>query len=622
MCLSANGTGLASDANAFDVSAFLKTLTHSPGVYRMCNEAGEVLYVGKARSLRNRLKGYFRAITQLLPKTRLLMAATQSVEITVTHTEIEALLLENNLIKEHQPRYNILLRDDKSFPYIHCSSDSRFPRFSFYRGSRKRRGRLFGPFASASATRETLNQLYKLFRIRQCDDHFFNHRTRACLQYQIKRCSAPCVGFINEPDYADNVRHGLMFLEGRSEHMIAELARSMETASDALQFELAARYRDQIASLRLIQTRQYVAGLRSDLDVIAVQTANEIAVVSLMSIRNGHNLGARTLTPLHAAHASPQELLAAFIPQYYLNATAPKGIPPEIVIDHALIDAGWLSDALGAVAGHKVQISTAVRGMRDRLLRMANDNARLAITQRQQHSSHFSKRFKALQQALGLASQPCRIECFDISHTSGNLTVAACVVFGLEGPIKSDYRRFNLEPATAGDDYAAMREVLHRRYKRLKQQHGKHPDMVLVDGGKGQLKQALLALDALQIDDLLVGAVAKGARRKPGLETLYFAHAESGIALPADSPALHLIQHIRDEAHRFAISGHRQRRRKSSSASVLECIPNVGPKRRQRLLQAFGGLQGVMRAGVEDLARIDGISKGIAKTIYETLHKT
>ena len=496
-----------------------------------------------------------------------------------------------------------------------------FPRFALYRGNHKCSGRLFGPFANVSATRETLNQLYKLFRIRQCNDTFFKNRSRACLQYQINRCSAPCVGFITEKNYADSVRYGLMFLEGRSEHMITELVRKMECASTALQFESAARYREQIASLRMIQTRQYVTSLRRDLDVIAVQIANGIAVVSLMLIRNGHHLGARTLTPVHATHATPPELLAAFIPQYYLNPASPKNIPLEILVNSGVNDANWLVDALSKVAGHKVKISTTERGMRGRLLRMANENAKLAITQRQQLGNQFSSRFKALQQALGWSSPLYRIECFDISHTSGNLTVGSCVVFGLEGPIKSDYRRFNLEPSVAGDDYAAMREVLYRRYKRLKQQHGNIPDICLVDGGKGQLKQALQVLEEFPIDGLLVGAVAKGAGRKPGLETLYFSHAARKVVLPADSPALHLVQHIRDEAHRFAITGHRQRRRQSSSTSVLEHIPQIGPKRRQRLLQAFGGLQGVTRAGVEDLMRIEGISHDIAGAIYDTLHK-
>ena len=612
---------MIADNYPLDTDTFLQTLTATPGVYRMYNKAGELLYVGKARSLRNRLSSYFREPDRLLPKTRSLMSHTVSVEITATHTETEALLLENNLIKAHRPRYNIVLRDDKSFPYIYCSTHDRFPRLAFYRGSRKRRGRFFGPFASAAATRETLNQLHKLFRIRQCEDAFFNNRTRPCLQYQIQRCTAPCVGFIRPEDYADDVRHALMFLEGRSEKMIEELVQRMDTAAKELQFESAAQYRDKIANLRMVQSRQYVSGTYGDLDAVAVQVRDGLAVVSLLLIRNGQNLGTQTVIPHHAAGAEPTELLGAFIPQYYLNISQTERIPREILISESLPDAELLSAVLSDASGHKVQIRSSLRGDRSGFMRMAVENAELAIAQRLLNRTRLGERFQALQQALGLTTLPMRIECFDISHTGGESPVGSCVVFGPDGMVKSDYRRFNLSVPKAGDDYAAMREVLYRRYKRLKQHEAKLPDLLLVDGGKGQLKQAVLVLDELQLGNVLACAVAKGVTRKPGLEILYLANKTEPLVLPADSPALHLIQQIRDEAHRFAITGHRLRRRQSRGRSVLEQIPGIGPKKRQRLLQKFGGLQGVSRAGVEDLIRITGISNDLAEAIHDAFRR-
>jgi excinuclease ABC subunit C len=600
----------------FDSAAFLGTLTGQSGVYRMLDSGAQVLYVGKARNLKKRVASYFRAAEQLPPKTRALMRHTVSVEVTATHTETEALLLENNLIKEHRPRYNIVLRDDKSFPYIYLSTDEEFPRLAFHRGARRGKGRYFGPFASAGATRETLNLLQKLFMVRQCESSFFRNRSRPCLQYQIKRCTAPCVGLVDEARYADDVRHAVMFLEGKSEAMIEELVARMEKASQTRDYEAAARYRDQIVSLRRVQERQYISGAKGDIDVVAARIRDGMGVVQLFVVRNGHSLGTRTITPRHVAGADARDILQAFLPQYYLNAAANRPIPAEILVSEPIDDVEILEAALSDVAERRVSVRHRVRGNRARWLQMANTNAELVLDQRLADRASLRERFDALQDALDFDEVPGRIECFDVSHSAGEATVAACVVFEAEGPVKSDYRRFNIKDVTPGDDYAAMHQALKRRYTRLRKEEAKMPDLLIIDGGKGQLAQARSVLDELQLDDLEVLGVAKGSTRKPGLEQLFKADSERPILLAGESVALHLIQQIRDEAHRFAITGHRARRTRARKTSVLEQIPGIGAKRRQRLLSEFGGLQGVARAGIEDLARVHGISRALATDIY------
>jgi excinuclease ABC subunit C len=605
----------------FDFDAFLETLTNQSGVYRMLDRRGQVLYVGKARSLKKRVASYFRASEQLEPKTRALMSHSTSVEVTVTHTETEALLLENNLIKEHRPRYNIVLRDDKSFPYIYLATKDAFPRLAFHRGPQKRPGRYFGPYAGAGAVRETLGLLQKLFLVRQCEDSFFRNRSRPCLQYQIKRCTAPCVGLVDEASYADDVRHAVMFLEGKSEEMIDELVARMEAASKSLGYERASHYRDQIVSLRRVQERQYISGARGDIDVIAARSRDGIAVVQLFVVRSGASLGTKTLQPRHVAGADSGEILRAFLPQYYLNAKAARRIPAEILVSEPVEDMELLTEALSQQAGRKISLRHRVRGERARWLEMANTNADLALEQRLAHRASLRDRFEALQDVLELDEPPARIECFDVSHSAGEATVASCVVFESDGAVKSDYRRFNIKDVAAGDDYAAMNQALKRRYTRLRKEEGKIPDLLLIDGGKGQLAEALVVLDELQLDNVAVVAVAKGSTRKPGFEQLFIGGRTLPVMLGADSSALHLVQQIRDEAHRFAITGHRARRSRSRKTSVLEQIPGVGAKRRQRLLAEFGGLQGVARAGVEDLTRVNGISTALAQEIYEAFRE-
>ncbi len=607
-------------AAVFDPKEFLKTLTSRPGVYRMVDAAERVIYVGKARNLKKRLSSYFRKNISS-PKTRSMVTQIRRVDITITHTENEALILENNLIKELKPRYNILLRDDKSYPYIYLSSHHKHPRLSSYRGARSGQGRYFGPYPSAGAVRETLNLMQKLFLVRQCEDSFYGNRSRPCLQYQIKRCSAPCTGLISEQRYQEDVRHAEMFLEGKSSAVIDDLVKRMKTASQALEFELAARYRDQIASLRRVQERQYVSGAGGNLDVIAATVKNGIGCVQVFFIRDGRNLGNKTWFPRHTDNSDTAELLAAFLPQYYLSGGSRcREIPPDILLNRPLEEGEWLAGVLTTQAGHKVKIRHRLRGERARWVQLAEANAVGALESNLAGKANMRNRFEALQEALELDELPQRIECFDISHTAGELPVGACVVFDLNGPVKSDYRRFNIRNITPGDDYAALEQVLSRRYTRIKKGEGKLPDVLIIDGGKGQITQADKVLEELQITGITVLGIAKGPARKPGQETLFLSGQEQPLILQGDSAALHLIQQLDGEAHRFAITGHRQRRGKARSTSVLEGIAGLGPKRRRQLLQQFGGLQEVARAGVEDLTRIHGISRALAQRIYDNFH--
>ncbi len=604
---------------SFDIKAFVQSLPESPGVYRMLDMRNEIIYVGKALNLKKRVSSYFSR-SDGSPKTRALVTHIDRIEITTTHTETEALILENNLIKQHKPRYNVLLRDDKSYPYIFLSTQQEYPRLSLQRGARKQKGRYFGPYPNAGAVRETLNMLQKLFQIRQCEDSFFSNRSRPCLQYQIKRCSAPCTQLITTEAYSDDVRHATMFLEGKNRSVIDELVGKMDLAAEQLVYEKAAQYRDQIAALRVVQEKQYVSNGKGNIDVISAVTQNGVGCVEVFYIREGHNLGNKSFFPQHTHNATAAEVLAAFLPQFYLAKEGATEIPSQVIINHKLDDIELLQAVLSSKVGRQVAMSHRVRAERSRWLAMATANAEQNLARYINTKSNTMQRFIALQEALQLDTIPQRMECFDISHTSGEQTVASCVVFNHEGALKSDYRRFNIEGITGGDDYAAMNQALMRRYTRLKEGEGRLPDILFVDGGKGQVREAEKVLEELKVSGIHLIGVAKGRARKAGEETLYISGDGREIHLPADSAALHLIQQIRDEAHRFAITGHRARRAKAQKTSVLEGIPGVGAKRRRQLLQQFGGLQGVSRAGVEDLSNIKGISGELAQRIYDIFH--
>jgi len=598
----------------FDPKSFLKTLAALPGVYRMLDERGRVLYVGKARDLRRRVASYFRE-SQPSAKTRSLVAHVRAIEVTITHTETEALILENTLIKEHQPRYNILLRDDKGYPYIHLSDDD-FPRLALHRGAKRAPGRYFGPYPSAGAIRDTLNFLQKVFRLRQCEDSFFRGRARPCLQYQIKRCTAPCVGLIDREGYRQQLQDAVLFLEGKGGQVVADLVRRMETAAAALDFEAAAICRDQIVELRQIQERQHVEGESGDLDVVACAVRGGAACAQVFVFRGGRLLGNKAFFPRLPEDEDEAAVLQAFLAQHYLGEEAPA----EIVVSHEPAEAALLARALSERGGGRVAISARVRGERARWLEMATRNAEHALAGHLSSRAGVRRRLAALQEALGIAGELTRLECFDISHTRGEATVAACVVFGEEGALKSDYRRYNIEGIAPGDDCAALHQALMRRYTRLQRENGRLPDILFVDGGKGQLAQAGDVLESLQIAGVAVVGVAKGPDRKPGLETLYLFGQNRAIILPADSAALHLVQQVRDEAHRFAITGHRQRRARARTTSALDSVPGIGPKRRQALLKQFGGLKQLARAGLEDIARVNGIDAELARRIFDVFH--
>lgn len=599
----------------FDGAKIARRLSTAPGVYQMIAEGGQTLYVGKARNLRKRVGSYFGRVPS---NTRTLSMLTQvrGIEISITRTEGEALLLENELIKSLKPRYNVLLRDDKSYPMIYLSSEDDFPRLAFHRGPKRLPGRYFGPFPSAHGVRDSLNLMQKLFRVRQCEDSFFANRSRPCLQHQIRRCTAPCVSKINQQDYARDVHHATLFLEGRSQVVVEDLIEQMEQASQALEFEHAAALRDQIAALKRVQARQHVSGVSADMDIVAAYGTGGVACVQVFFFRQGRNLGNRSFFPRNSGAASQVEVLQAFVSQYYLRHQAPR----ELVVNGSLPDKGLLVEILSQKAGHKVGIISRPRGEKLKWLQMAKTNAEAALKVHLASHAGQRKRITALQQLLQLDEMPTRMECFDISHTQGEATVASCVVFDADGPVKSDYRRFNIADIEPGDDYAAMHQALSRRYRRLVSEEGKIPDILFIDGGKGQVTQALEIMDEFQIEQTLVVGVAKGPERRAGHETLLIGRNRKAVVPGPESIASHLIQQIRDEAHRFAITGHRQRRGKTRQRSRLEDIPGVGAKRRRNLLQHFGGLHGLIAAGVEDLAVIDGISEALAQRIYDALH--
>ncbi|MBK1700877.1 excinuclease ABC subunit UvrC [Thiococcus pfennigii] len=598
-----------------DPRALLDRLPTAPGVYRLLDATGQVLYVGKAKNLRHRVSSYFsRALNRRL---QVMMGQVVDVEVTVTGTEGEALLLESNLIKSLRPRFNVVLRDDKSYPYIYLSTQDPFPRLAFYRGSRKGPGRYFGPYPSASAVRETLQLIQKLFPIRQCEDSFFRNRSRPCLQYQIKRCSGPCVGLIEAADYAEDVARTVKFLEGRAEEVIEDLAAEMDRAAAALAFERAAVLRDRIQTLQRIRQRQYVTGEGGDLDIVAVAQGGGRHCVLVFFIRAGRNLGSKTFFPLAPPDTDEAALVGGFLAQFY----ADKPIPAEILATAAPEERELLEQALGQRAGRRVAIKTRVRAERARWLELARGNAEVALQSRLGSEADYVRRLDALRAALHLGERPQRIECFDVSHTGGEGTVASCVVFDGEGPCKSAYRRFNIEGVAPGDDYAAMQQALTRRYTRIKRGEYPLPDLLLIDGGRGQIAAVAEALQELGAGGVTLVGVAKGADRRPGQEQLWLFGRKLPTILASHSPAMHLIQQIRDEAHRFAITGHRQRRGRARTQSVLEGIRGIGPKRRQRLLRQFGGLQGLSRAGIEDIARTEGISRQLAQQIYDAFHR-
>lgn len=605
------------DAQTFDSAGFLKNLTSQPGVYRMYNAKEEVIYVGKAKNLKKRVSSYFRKNLDSI-KTRSLVKQIANMDVTIVNSETEAFILENNYIKKYRPRYNVLLRDDKSYPFIFLS-DHRHPRLGVHRGPKKLKGEYFGPYPSAWAVRESLRTMQKLFPIRQCEDSYYRARSRPCLQYQLKRCAAPCVeGYVSDEEYKQQIDLARMFLKGKNKQVIDSLVKKMEQASIELKFEDAARYRDQINALTKVQEQQWVSGDQQEMDVFGFAYRNGIASIQGFFIRENKLLGSKSFFPKVPADTSPQEILQSFILQFYLAGN--KTIPREIVVSGELQDQEAIETLLSKEAGRKVKFYKGARDERKRYLDLANTNAESSLVARQSHQKSVFARYVELERILEIEQPLQRMECFDISHTSGQQTVASCVVFNREGPFKSDYRRYNIEGITPGDDYAAMAQALARRYKNVTDE-AKIPDILFIDGGKGQLAQAEAYFDSWKHDKKpwLIG-VAKGTSRKPGLETLILAGNHDTIPMDADSPALHLIQHIRDEAHRFAISGHRQRRQKAKKTSTLESVPGVGAKRRQSLLKYMGGLQGVLQASKEEIARVPGISAELADVIYDHLH--
>ena len=601
--------------HVFDGKSFVRHLSTSPGVYRFFDADGELLYVGKAGNLKNRVGSYFLK-PRMEPRIAAMVAQIARVEITVTRTEGEALLLESQLIKSLKPRYNILLRDDKSYPYIYLSTDEDYPRLAFHRGARNQPGRYFGPYPSTFAVRESLNLMQKLFKVRQCEDSYFRNRSRPCLQHQIGRCTAPCVQLISVDDYRLDVRHAEMFLDGRSSAVIDELAEAMELASTALEFERAARLRDQVAALRQLQAQHHVQGASADMDVIACRIESGMACVSVLFFRNGISLGTRDFFPRLPLDAEPADVLAQFIAQYYLDLP----VPAELILGEPLADQEILAELLTRQSGHAVELKVRVRGDRAQFLQMAERNAQASLTSRLASRQTLGARFDDLQKLLGLAAVPRRIECFDISHTMGEATVASCVVFGAEGPEKSHYRRFNIAGITPGDDYAAMHQALTRRFRKVAEGEGAKPDVLLIDGGSGQVKQALDVLAELGVSGIEVVGVAKGPARRVGEEDLVLADSGRSLHPGPSSPALHLVVAVRDEAHRFAISGHRKRRDKARERSVLEDVSGIGARRRSTLLKAFGGLAGVEAAGIEELTQVKGIDRALAERIYAMLH--
>jgi excinuclease ABC subunit C len=601
----------------FDAKQFLKTLTSRPGVYQMYSGDGELLYVGKAKNLKNRVSSYFRA-SGLTAKTMALVNRIADIQVTVTTTEVDALLLEHNLIKEHRPPYNITLKDDKSYPYIYLSSQDRWPRLSLHRGPKRRKGEYFGPYPSPGAVRSTLHLLQKVLKVRQCEDSYFRNRSRPCLQYQIGRCSGPCVGLVSDEDYAEQVEKTELFLRGKSQKLMNRLADEMEQASTELRFEDAAERRDQLSQLQKVQSVQGIDGTRGDLDLFAAISAQGSSCVQVLFIREARVLGSRSYYPPFKLDESPSAILEAFLPQFYLSGK--NSVPPEIVLNEMPEDADILQEALCLHSKRKVTLRHRVRDARARWLQMAQQTAETNLNAHLSGKQTMAGRLESLRRELDLETLPTRMECFDISHSSGEATVASCVVFDGTGARKADYRQFNIKGIKPGDDYAAMQQALERRYKRLVSGEGTMPDILFIDGGKGQVAQAMDVMSMFDISSVRVIGVAKGTTRKAGFETLIDGETGKETMLRGDNPALHLIQQVRDEAHRFAITGHRARRGKARRTSTLEGIPGVGAKRRRDLLRHFGSAGAVSGANVDELRKVEGISSTLAQTIYDHLH--
>ncbi len=602
-------------SDGFDSDAFLKTVTSRPGVYRMYNAADDIIYVGKASNLKNRLSSYFQK-NHDSAKTRVLVSHIAQVQTTVTASAGEALLLEHNLIKEHRPRYNVVLRDDKSYPYIFVSSRDDFPRISYQRGARRAKGKYIGPYPSAGAVKRSLSLVQKLFKVRQCEDSYFKNRSRPCLQYQIQRCTAPCVNHVTKEDYAHDVAMSVKVLEGKSQEVVKNLVDRMDVASEALEFEQAGKLRDQIASLKSVSDLSVAMRDREDADYLGVATGGGQACVQIFFVRNGTNLGNKAFYPAVPSQSTNAEVLNAFVGQFYIE----HDIPREIIVSEKLPDRQLFREFFSTRVGTNVTITDKVRGDRAKLQTMAVTNADISLATRLASRSGMAARLDAVRELMGMDDPPGRMECFDISHTMGEDTVASCVVFNADGPNKAEYRKFNISDITPGDDYAAMRQALTRRYTRLLKENRPLPDILFIDGGKGQIGVALEVMSELQIIDIEVVGVSKGPDRRPGDETLLLCSQNLEKQLNSDSAALLLVQQIRDEAHRFAITGHRGRRAKKKQRSALEDIRGLGPKRRKLILTHFGGLQRLNLAGVNDIATVPGISQELAHRIYDELH--
>jgi excinuclease ABC subunit C len=600
---------------SFDGKSYAAKLPTRPGVYLMRDEAGEPLYVGKARNLRKRVGSYFDARPKIERIMRM-VARIRHIEVSLTRTEGEALLLENEWIKSLGPRYNILLRDDKSYPWIVLSTDHPFPRIGFHRGARDSGKRYFGPYPSAGSVRESINLIQKLFRIRNCEDSYFAHRNRPCLQHQIRRCTAPCVGLVSQDIYAEQVSDAILFLQGKNQKVLTRLIARMEQASKNLEFEIAALYRDQINTLKQMQAQQFVCGSQADVDFVALAQERGQSCVQVISVRGGRNLGQRNYFPSQAEGCAADAVMEAFLGQYYQD----RHPPGQVVISDDFAGAGLLASVFTQTVGRQVVLQARPRGARRKMLELATRNARQALQMRLASKANITAQFEALQALLNLEEPPASVECFDISHTAGQQTVGACVVFDGNGPVKSRYRRYNLKGIEPGDDYAAMRQVLKRRYGRMQAEEATLPDLVLIDGGKGQLRQAEDVLAELGLTGIPLVGIAKGRGRRAGEEEWITAAPYRALHPGPESPASHLVQQIRDEAHRFAITGHRGRRQKAATRSTLERIPGIGPRRRRALLNHFGGLQGVSKAGIEELSSVPGISRVLATEIFRALH--
>lgn len=598
----------------FDPKPILKNLPNLPGVYRMLNAESTVIYVGKAKDLKKRVSSYFNK-NLASPRTKMMVSQIANIETTVTRSEAEALLLENNLIKSLMPRYNVLFRDDKSYPYIALTGDA-FPRLAFHRGAQRKGSQYFGPFPSSPAVRESIQLLQKVFKLRTCENTVFTNRSRPCLQYQIARCTAPCVNLISQEDYAGDVRHAAMFLLGKTSEVMDSLGDAMNHAAEEMEYEQAAVLRDRIQALRQVQAKQFVSDFSvSDADVIACAEVQGQHCINLVMIRGGRHLGDKSFFPKNSQDADVAETMEAFITQYYLSQNT-----PPLLVCGAEVDKAEFEDMLSEQSGRKIRVLTNAIGDKKVWLKMAQTNAELALQQRQATSANQQARLLALREALNLSEGTERIECFDISHTMGEATVGSCVVFDRGDMQNSEYRRYNVTGITPGDDYAAMRDVLTRRYRKVAAGEGKRPDLIFIDGGKGQLGVAIEVMQEVGLDDILLVGIAKGEERKPGLETMIFSDTGEMLNLPMDNAGLHLLQQIRDEAHRFAITGHRAKRAKARITSSLEDIEGVGAKRRKALLTRFGGLDAIKSASIDEIAQVEGISLALAQTIYERLH--